>query len=356
MEKGKCPTNFISKFLLAMLICFLCNMQMKKLSTIYLVLLIFLGVKTSFAQEERVEPLDVYEIKPKKNVFPTRPTIFFIYKRNIPISNTNTKYNYWKNKLSFAINLNQAAFSQNWSAGGVNSVALGSLLNYKSEYNKDGKNFTSEIILQYGKVKNEGSLERKTNDRIFFDNKGALPLSKNWSFFGSVSFESQFDLGYSYSKDAQGNEIRKVISKLMAPGYLTESVGFEYKPVKYFSVRLGTGTARQTFLLDTSLYINNPKNFGVEAGKRFRNELAFQGVANFDKDIMPNLNLKSRYLLFANYEQLSGIDQRLDVTLTAKVNKLINVTVAATGLYDDDFSNKIQYSQGLALGIVFKTR
>jgi hypothetical protein len=329
---------------------------MKNLLVFLLFLLLLFSVKTSIAQVERTDSLAVYEIKPKKNPFPTRPSIFFIYKRVILVSNMHSKFNYWKNKLSFGINLNQAAFSQNWSAGGVNSIALGSVLNYKSEYNKDGKNFTSEVILQYGKVKNEGSLERKTNDRIFFDNKGALPISKSWSFFGSVSFESQFDLGYTYGKDAQGNETRKLISKFMAPGYLTESVGFEYKPVKYFSVRLGTGTARQTFLLDTTLYINNPKNYGVVAGKRFRNELAFQGVANFDKDIMPNLNLKSRYLLFANYEKLTGIDHRLDVTLTAKVNKLINVTVAATSLYDDDFSNKIQYMQGFTLGIVFKTR
>ena len=331
-------------------------MLLKKTLTILLFLLVIWDVKTSIAQVERIDSLAAYEIKPKKNPFPTRPSIFFIYKRVIPVSNMHTKFNYWKNKLSFGINLNQAAFSQNWSAGGVNSIALGSVLNYKSEYNKEGKNFTTEVILQYGKVKNEGSLERKTNDRIFFDNKGSLPLSKNWSFFGSVSFESQFDLGYTYGKDAQGNETRKLISKFMAPGYLTESFGFEYKPVKYFSVRLGTGTARQTFLLDTTLYLNNPKNFGVEQGQKFRNELAFQGVANFDKDIMQNLNLKSRYLIFANYEQLSGIDHRLDVTLTAKVNKLINVTVAATSLYDDDFSNKIQYMQGFTLGIVFKTR
>ncbi|MBK0381385.1 DUF3078 domain-containing protein [Pedobacter sp. SD-b] len=325
--------------------------------------LIFLLITTALifsksvkAQVYRVDSIDVNLIQPKKNPFPTRPSIFFIYTRNIPVSNLKTKVNYWKTKLSFGINLNQAAFSDNWSSGGVNSIALGSVLNYKAEYNKKDINLTSEVLLQYGKLKNEGQLERKTNDRMFFDNKAAMKISKNWSFFGSLSFESQFDLGYSYAKDASGNETRKLISKFMAPGYLTESIGFEYKPVKYFSVRLGTGTARQTFLLDTTLYKNNPKNFGVPIGKTFRNELAFQAVANFDKDIMPNLNLKSRYLLFAAYEKLTGIDQRLDVTITAKVNRIINVTVSATGLYDDDFSNKIQYSQGLALGIVFKTR
>ena len=47
------------------------------------------------------------------------------------------------------------------------------------------------------------------------------------------------------------------------------------------------------------------------------------------------------------------LDQRLDMTLTAKVNKLINVRVNGIGLYDDDFSGKIQSSQSLALGFVF---
>ncbi|WP_442794168.1 DUF3078 domain-containing protein [Pelobium manganitolerans] len=327
----------------------------KNLGAFLPVLFLITFTFSAFAQnDDRIEPIEVQEIQVKKNPFPVRRPIFFIYKQQLSQSLAHIKVNYWKTKANFGINLNQAAFSDNWSGGGVNSIALGSLLNYKAEYNKNGRNFTTEVLLQYGKLKNKGQLERKTNDRIFWDNKAALPLSKNWNFFGSISFESQFDAGYSYGKDKEGNETRKIISKFMSPGYLTESIGFEYKPEKYFSVRLGTGTARQTFLLDTTLYRNNPKNFGVEVGKRFKNELAFQGVANFDKDIAPNLNLKARYLLFAAYETINNIDQRLDATLTAKVNRVVNVTLGATALYDDNYSGKIQYSQNLALGLVFK--
>lgn len=316
--------------------------------------LLLLSVETFGQSNDQIDTIAVREIQVKKNPLPVRQPVFFIYKKQLNQSFVRLKVNYWKTKLNFGVNLNQAAFSDNWSGGGVNSIALGTLLNYKAEYNKDGKNFTSEVLLQYGKLKNEGQLQRKTNDRMFFDNKAALPLSENWNFFGSISFESQFDTGYAYGKDSEGNETRKIISKFMAPGYLTESIGFEYKPEKYFSIRFGTGTARQTFLLDTTFYENNKKNFGVERGKRFKNELAFQGVANFDKDIATNLNLKARYLLFAAYENLNNIDQRLDVTLTAKVNRLVNVTVGATALYDDDYSGEIQYTQNLALGIMFR--
>jgi hypothetical protein len=262
--------------------------------------------------------------------------------------------NYWRNLTSFGLNVNQVAFSENWGAGGVNSLSLGGQFSYKTDYNKEDKNLASELILQYGTLNNKGQLARKTIDRIFLDNKVALKLSKSWYFFGSLNFESQFDLGFAFSKDAQGNEKRTLLSKFMAPGYLTQSFGFEYKPAKHLFLRIGTGTARQTFVLDKDLYLTNPKNFGVVPGKTFRNELAFQLVGSYDKDIAKNLNLKSRYSVFANYETLSRIDNRLDLTLTASVNRLINVSLAGIILYDDDMASKVQASQAMAFGLVYK--
>lgn len=330
---------------------------MKFLKIIILLLLILpFSKQEAFSQQNDfdTDTIKTVIIYPKKNPFVTKPNYFFVRKKQLPFYLTYIKVNYWKTVAAFGVNLNQAAFSDNWSSGGVNSIALTSQVNYKAEYNKEGKNFVSELVLQYGKLKNKDQLQRKTNDRIFWDNKAALQISKNWFFFGSVSFESQFDSGYTYSKNSEGEETRKEISKFMSPGYLTESFGFEYKPKKFLSIRLGTGTARQTFMLDTTLYKNNSKNFGVPIGKNFRNELAFQGVANFDKDIATNMNLKGRYMLFASYDRLSKIDQRLDLTLNAKVNRLVNVTINGTALYMDDFDTKIQSMQSLALGLVYK--
>jgi hypothetical protein len=292
---------------------------------------------------------------PRKNTLPVRRPVLFPETVVLNAeSSLDLKVNYWRNLTSFGLNINQASFSDNWGAGGVNSLSLGGQFSYKTDYNKEDKNFASELILQYGTLNNKGQLARKTIDRIFLDNKVALKLSKSWYFFGSLNFESQFDLGFSFSKDAQGNEKRTLLSKFMAPGYLTQSFGFEYKPVKHFFLRIGTGTARQTFVLDRDLYLTNPKNFGVVPGKTFRNELAFQLVSSFDKDIAKNLNLKSRYSVFANYETLSRIDNRLDVTLTASVNRLINVSLAGIILYDDDMASKVQASQAMAFGLVYK--
>jgi len=291
---------------------------------------------------------------PRKNSLPVRKPILLLEPVDLKSDSLALKVNYWRNWVSFGVNFNQASYSNNWSSGGVNSLALGTMFGYKTDYTKGDKNFVSELLLQYGKQKNKDQLERKTADRIFWDNKVGLKLSRSWNFFASLNFESQFDKGYSFSKDTDGREVRTLLSRFMAPGYLTESVGFEYKPVKYFFLRIGTGTARQTFVLDTSLYRSNPKNFGVEPGGRFRNELAFQLVSSIDKDIAKDLNLKSRYVMFANYEQLSAIDHRLDVTLTARINKLINVAVSGVVMYDDDTANRMQASQTMSLGLVYK--
>lgn len=296
-------------------------------------------------------------IDPKKDLLPVKFTPVEVKPLSVPVSNLNLEVSYWRKYVQFGLNLNQSTFSNNWSAGGVSSIALGSIFNFKTEYKKDNKSFTSEIALQYGKLKNKDQKPRKTNDRMFFDNKVALQISKYWYFFGSLSFESQFDQGYEYST-VNGVENALLISGFLAPGYITESLGFEYKPAPYFSLRLGTGTARQTIVRSDSVLSNvdSRGRYGLDPGKHFRNELAFQSVANFDKDIAKNMHLQARYLIFASYDKFAWnrIDHRMDATLTARVNRLINVSLTGTLYYDKDTDDKIQAFQGLNLGLMYR--
>lgn len=309
----------------------------------------------TFAQEIDTIPFNLkdMEIRLKRNPLPSRLGLLNFEPVTLPVNLVQAKINYWKTKATVTINVNQASFSNNWKGGGVNSIAIGGLVNHKAEYSKESYSYTSEVILQYGKVKNKDQLQKKTSDRIYWDNKAAIQLSKNWYFFASLSFESQFDKGFSYSKDAQGNEQAKLLSRFMAPGYITESLGFEYKPSKVFSTRIGTGTARQTFVLDTTIYKTNPNNFGVKKGNRFRNELAFQIVSNFEKEIVKNTVLKSKYNIFIPYDNLNTISHRLDLSVISKINRFMNVSLTGVILYDKNMDMKVQASQALALGLVF---
>lgn len=288
----------------------------------------------------------------------------------VPIPKLDLEVNYWKHWTKFGVNMNQASFSENWNAGGVNSIAVGLLGWHKSEYNKDNFQYTTEIDLKYGKIKNKDQLAKKNNDRIFWDNKIAYKLSKSWALYFSVTFESQFDLGYTYRTTDGVERIYEYNTAFMGPGYFTESFGLEYKPDNTFSLRLGTGTARQTLVLDdrvkpltveeyalrypdNDLITADQEKFGLHPGENFRNDLAFQLTANLDRNLSKNLNIKSRYNLFADYKELSDPDHRLDVTLTAKVTNLVNVTLSGIMVYNSAEDVKVQYNQALALGLTY---
>lgn len=259
----------------------------------------------------------------------------------------------WTSEFSAGLNFNQAAFSGNWKAGGINSIAFSSIVAGRANYAKDRFTWDNEMELLFGIVNNEGEGARKSNDRIFLDSKVGYKLTNNWGLFSSLNFLTQFADGYQYNED----ETRTLISSFMAPAFLTSSIGLEYKPNQDFSLRIGPFSPRFTFVTDPNLYLTVPENYGVPIGQTVRAEwFALQLFASYDKNITETLNLKSRYQLFANYETLewNTIDHRLDITLTAKITNLVNVTFTSINLYDFDQDPGVQYSQGLALGILYK--
>lgn len=259
---------------------------------------------------------------------------------------------YWLKEIQGGLNINQASFSGNWQGGGVNSLALGLYLNGRANYAKDKWSWDNTMDFIYGVVKNKGEDGRKSNDRIFLDSKVGYEINDKWNYFAAVNFLSQFAPGYEFGD----NNERTLISKFANPAYLTTSIGVEYKPNDEFSLRLSPFSPRWTFVTDTELYQNVPNNYGVEIGETVRTEwLAFSLMADYNKKLSENLGLSLRYQMYANYETLSfdAIDHRLDVGLTAKVADFVNVSLTSQMIYDLDQDSKIQFSQGLALGIAF---
>jgi hypothetical protein len=261
----------------------------------------------------------------------------------------------WK-KIEFGANLNQGSFSSNWTGGGVNSIALGLFFNALNEKKKGKNAWRNDFQSQYGIVRNKGQESRKNVDRIFFDTKYNRDLTEKWSLFANVNFLSQFGAGYKYADASDTVATKTKVSGILSPAYLTEAIGIEYRPAPYFFVDFAPGALRQTIVVDKDLYVNTPdqKNYGVPIGKRVRTEAALiQIVANFDKEIAKDVNLKFRYLLFSSFKHPLNIDNRLDAMLTAKVNKYVNVNLGAIMIYDQDQSNSVQFAQALSIGFLY---
>ncbi len=265
----------------------------------------------------------------------------------------------WKKAFRTGLNINQASFTSNWKAGGVNSFGFNAFLNYQANFKKDKKSWDNQFDFLYGVVNNQGQGARKTLDRIYLETKYGHDINEKWSFTSSLNFISQFAKGYKYEKDVNGVEVGSLISDFMAPAFITSAWGVEYHPVDYFKVRLSPFSPRVTIVADNNGRfdaVDPVKPYGVEVGSNTRYEwLAFQMQAEFNKDIAKNVNLKWRYVMFANYETIEPktIDHRLDLNLVAKVNKFINVSVGGILLYDFDQDSGLQLSQAFSLGILY---
>ncbi len=270
----------------------------------------------------------------------------------------DTDTTYWKKDFRAGTNFNQASFSDNWTGGGVNSIGLNAFLNYLGNYKRKNHTWALETDLAYGVLKNEGQSSRKSVDRMFLDIKYGRNFSSKWSFYASTALLSQFAPGYEYDvviDEVTGETDDILISDLFAPAFITTSLGFEYVPNDFFKLRIGPFSPRFTIVNNDEL--SDIGAYGVDPGEKLRQEwLALQLVADFNKDIAENLNLKWKYMMFANYEELEGdkIDHRLDLMITAKVNNFVDVGLGAIMIYDYDQIDEVQFSQALNLGVVYK--
>ncbi len=270
----------------------------------------------------------------------------------------NDSLSKWKKAFKAGLNLNQSSFTSNWKAGGINSLGFVTFLNYKANYTGEHNSWDNEIDLQYGSINNQGVGARKTLDRIFIDTKYGHALNKKWDLSLSANLLSQFGPGYKYLKSKANADSLVALSDFIAPAFITVGLGFEYHPVDYFKLRLSPIAPRLTVVNNVAHFINidNPTPYGLSPNRTARMQwLAFQMLAEFNKDIAKNVNLNWRYILFADYQKL-GLDQlyhRLDLNLTAKLGRFVNLNLGTILLYDRNQDSSVQFSQALSFGMMY---
>jgi hypothetical protein len=265
----------------------------------------------------------------------------------------------WKKEFKTGLNLNQSSFTSNWKGGGTNSLGYTAFLNYRINYKGEHNSWDNEFDFQYGSVNTQGLGYRKTLDRIFIDTKYGHVLTAKWDFALSANLLSQFAPGYKYLKTTTTNiDSLVMLSDFFAPAFITVGIGFEYHPVKYFKLRLSPLAPRLTIVNDVKRLIttDNPTPYGLSPDRSAKMQwLAFQMLAEFDKDVAKNVNLKWRYILFGDYQDLA-IDKlyhRLDLNLTAKVGRFVNVNLGAILLYDHNQDSSVQFSEALSVGMMY---
>ncbi|HLN52992.1 MAG TPA: DUF3078 domain-containing protein [Lentimicrobium sp.] len=275
----------------------------------------------------------------------------------------------WKKGAKFALTFSQVSFS-NWTAGGENSFGGNSIVNLFANYKEGKRIWDNHLDMAFGIIKLDGENARKSDDKIDGLSKFGVEISNKLYFSTNLNFKTQFTRGYNYPNDSVK------VSDFLSPAYIQLGLGIDYKPASYFSLSFLPLTGRITIVTDQDLadigaYGVDPAEFDTSGtillkhGKNTRFELGTSVIAMFQKEIVKNIEFKSKLQLFSNYlANPENIDINWDSMLALKVNKYISTYLGLIIVYDEDIpiidSNGIdigprtQLKQTFGIGLTFE--
>lgn len=231
--------------------------------------------------------------------------------------------------------LDEIGFSQisltNWAAGGSGSVALNAYVNAMANYDKGKLYWYNRIQLSYGFVQNFDVGYRKADDKIILDSKFGYQAYRKLYFSSAFNFKSQFSPGFTYDK----NNKATMVSKCLAPAYVTLALGMDYKPGngKVLSISLSPLTGSVVIVdADSTIRVK----YGNDYDKLLRWELGAQLKVVFNKNFAKDFNVASQFSLFSDYMgKAANMLVSWDVQATYSINKFLKTSLRTNFLYDD---------------------
>ena len=288
-----------------------------------------------------------------------------------PDSTTILPESLWTLKSLFGVNGTQTSFV-NWAAGGRNNISVLGFIDASANYKKNSLKWENDFKFALGGLKYIDSTGKKdglqkTDDKIDLSSTFGYEFKKTWFYTATAGFRTQSLDGFNFPNDS----VR--ISTFMAPAYVNLSLGIEFAPKESFNVYLSPIAGKMTIVNDVTLADSGA--FGVSKaifddndqllshGKRIRNEFGAYFRLKFQKEIMKNIEMKTRFELFSNYLHNPGnIDVNAENIFTFKVNKWFSASLQWNLIYDDDIvirdangnsGPRTQFKSVLGLGISY---
>jgi hypothetical protein len=226
----------------------------------------------------------------------------------------------WRFAGFAGLSASQAAYYQ-WVPGNqfalsININAFG-YANYKKgkwswDNNLDAK-YGVVALGRYRSVPDRKYPFKKSDDLLQINSLAGYKVAKSLDVSLLMNFKTQFAGGYTYKVDSSGKEFAKIMnSKFLAPAFMKVGPGVTYKPVDYFTLFFSPFSADFTFVDRSETRIRNVPDefrlqrvdetaFGVEKGKSVLVSAGAYLKANFQKDIIKNVNYKTQLELYYDY-------------------------------------------------------
>ncbi|MFM7672460.1 MAG: DUF3078 domain-containing protein [Bacteroidota bacterium] len=236
----------------------------------------------------------------------------------------------WRRGALLGVNLSQGSLS-NWAAGGDDfSLSANTNLNLFAIYKKNKHSWDNTFDLNLGYVNTTSQGGRKNDDRFDFLTKYGYSVDPKLNVSSLINLRSQSFKGYTYP-----GGVKTYSSTFIAPGYVLNSLGLDYRPVNNLSVYFSPLTARWVIVRDTALA--NRGLYGVTPGKKFNFEFGAFATIAYTRIINKIITYKGRLDLFSNYKHNPwNIDLFMANAFNAKLGKSLAVSWSLDFIYDDD--------------------
>lgn len=286
---------------------------------------------------------------------------------------------FWRFVGRTRLNVNTILLSY-WNDGGESSLTGAGSFDLTAIYEKGKVKFENTFQSALGVQAFQYSNGKKTDDKLSFSSIFGVQFSKKWYYSLNTNFSTQYFKGYTYPNDSV------VVSDFMAPGYLTVSLGLEYKPVKDLSLYASPMAGKITFvnnqaLADQGKYgvvaaIKDTNGIVLVPGERRKFEFGFSVIAKYKGKISKSIDLNTKLMLYNNYFDPDvtnrwNIDVDWESWFDITINRFFVANVYFHLLYDhnikipvydvvDGTRTKVgetihlQLKQNVGLGIAFK--
>ena len=237
----------------------------------------------------------------------------------------------------------------NWQQDGTSNYTW--LFTFDADLQNQWKvaNWRNLVDIDLGQTWTKGLGRRKSSDRLFWESTLDFNVTEVLKPYVGNRFETQMMTGYSYSKDEDGNEVKKDISSFMDPAYETQVAGIAYVPNDMINVRLGF--ANRMTISNGYGYADDPD---TKKEEKFKDEPGLEGVVEFKYDLYAAASFKSRLWGFVNFEGVEEIDGKWENLLSFNLAPYVDLQVGFDMVYDLDQDEDVQYKTMVLFGLTWK--
>lgn len=250
----------------------------------------------------------------------------------------------WKHGLIAGLTLTQVSFTD-WAQGGENALSYTISADGQSDLDAATWNWSNKYQFAFGQTRLGAQELRKTDDKIDISSVLTWKVGSVVNPYFGTTLKTQFAKGFIY--DATGNKTE--VSKFFDPGYLTQSTGAGYNPIKEVKTRLGVAL-REIITSQFNQYADDHTTTDIE---KISVDGGFESVTNLAWQLEDNILVASQLELFAPFTTLNEVVVRNNTSLTAKVGKYVTAILSVQLINEKKVTPRTQVKETMALGLSY---